>query len=129
VISDKLAAARVQIKSGEDVQRAAEAVAASLSPFRQALVAGPERLRKSIAEFVARGRAVVGATGDPFRAGVKVPKEGAQPAPEEETDVIDPEGVKKARESAIKEQNRTTRKKLTVPLGGTLGAGSGLGIG
>jgi len=51
------------------------------------------------------------------------------PAPEEETDVIDPEGVKKARESAIKEQNRTTRKKLTVPLGGTLGAGSGLGIG
>ncbi len=89
VISDKLAAARAQIKSGEDVQRAAEAAATSLSPFRQALAAGPERLRKSIAEFVARGRAVVGATGDPFRAGVKVPKEGAQPAPEEETITVD----------------------------------------
>jgi len=89
VISDKLAAAGAQIKSGEDVQRAAEAAAASLSPFRQALAAGPERLRKSIAEFVARGRAVVGATGDPFRAGVKVPKEGAQPAPEEETITVD----------------------------------------
>ena len=89
VISDKLAAARAQIKSGEDVQRASEAAAASLSPFRQALAAGPERLRKSIAEFVARGRAVVGATGDPFRAGVKVPKEGAQPATEEETITVD----------------------------------------
>lgn len=62
-----------------------------------------------------------------YGGGGKAPEPA--PIPEEKTDVIDPEGVKKAREDALKEQNRTTRKKLTVPLGGTLGAGSGLGIG
>jgi len=50
------------------------------------------------------------------------------PAPEETTDVVDPEGMTKAREAAIKDQARTTRKKLTVPLGGTLGSGTGMGI-
>ena len=53
----------------------------------------------------------------------------APEAPEEDNNVLDPEGVKKAREAAVKDKSRTSRKKLTVPLGGTLGSGSGLGIG
>jgi hypothetical protein len=52
------------------------------------LAAGPDRLRRAIADFIARGRAIVGPTGDPFRAGVKVPKEGGQPR-EEETITVD----------------------------------------
>lgn len=89
MVSAKMAATRAQIQAAEDVQRAADAAGSSLSPFRQALAAGPERLRKTISDFVARGRAAVGPTGDPFRAGVKVPKEGAQPATEEETITVD----------------------------------------
>jgi len=89
VIDSRIDAVRAQIKSGEATQRAAESAAASLTPFKQALAAAPERLRKAIGDFIARGRAVVGPTGDPFRAGVKVPKEGAQPSGEEETITVD----------------------------------------
>ena len=89
MISAKTAATRAQIKAAEDVQRAADAAGTSLSPFKQALAVGPERLRKAISDLVARGRAVVGPTGDPFRTGVKVPKEGAQPTTEEETITVD----------------------------------------
>lgn len=38
------------------------------------------------------------------------------------------EGIRTARDTLTKEKSRVGRKQLTVPLGGTLGSGTALGI-
>ncbi len=89
-ISDSLAAAQAQIKSAEDIQRAADIAGGAITLFRRAVAAGPERLRFAINDFVARGRSVVGPNGDPYKANIKVPKEGTPAgAAEDETVTVD----------------------------------------
>ncbi len=89
-ISGSIAAAQAQIRSAEDAQRAVEAADSGLAPLRQALATGPDRLRRAISDLVTRGRAVAGPNGDPYKASIKVPKEGTPPgAPEDETITVD----------------------------------------
>lgn len=95
VVSARMAEARAQIKTAEDVQRATGAASVALAPFRQALAAAPERLRRAIGDLVGRGRLIAGAAGDPFKATIKVPKEGVQPATESEEMITVDEAIRR----------------------------------
>lgn len=81
VIAGGMAEAEQQIKSADEAQKAAAAAVGVVAQFRRAMTAGPEQLRSAIADLVARGRVAAGPRGDPYKAIVRVPREGGRATP------------------------------------------------
>lgn len=84
-----------QIRAAEQAQQTIAAATAAVAQFRRTLAAAPEALRHDIAALVARGRALVGPNGDPYRAAIRVPREGAQPGGPADEEVTVAEAVRR----------------------------------
>lgn len=84
-----------QIRAAEQAQQTGAAATAAVAQFRRALAAAPEQLRGDIATLVARGRTLVGSTGDPYKATIRVPREGAQPGGPSDEEVTVAEAVRR----------------------------------
>ncbi len=72
-----MAGAEQRIRSAEDALNAARAVLEATARFRGAMGAAPDRLHAAIADLVARGRAAAGPRADPYKAVIRIRREGA----------------------------------------------------
>jgi len=80
VTTAALAEAEQRARVSAEPQIAATATLSGIAQFRGGLASAHQRLYLSIAGLVAQGREIVGRRGNPYKALVKVPKEGANPA-------------------------------------------------
>ncbi len=79
-VADGLATIEQEIRAADEAQKAAAVAGGGIERFRRTLAADPEQLRSAIADLVARGRAVAGPRGDPYKAVIRIPREGPRPA-------------------------------------------------
>lgn len=77
-IVERARALSEEIRIGDQAQQTVAAATTAVAQFRRTLTAAPEQLRGNIAELVARGRALAGPRGDPYKVTIRVPREGAQ---------------------------------------------------
>jgi hypothetical protein len=84
-----------QITAAEQAQQTVAAATAAVAQFRRMMAAAPEQLRHDIAALVARGRTLVGPNGDPYRATIRVPREGASPGGPTDEEVTVAEAVRR----------------------------------
>jgi hypothetical protein len=78
-------------------EKAVGASTAATAQFRRALDTAPGELRRAIGDLVARGRLMSGLSADPYKAPIRVPKEGApgNAGPVEEEQVLLEEAVRR----------------------------------